>query len=135
VTQILRRHAGPAAARAVSSGKDNSVAYAFAMPILPGKTEAMRRFIQEVLGPRKRDWDDLQRRQGVTRESYYLQSSPEGDLVIVTGEGTFAPLSQVLNVEGNPFDRWFIEQVQDVTGINVLDLGDEMPEQLGEWRP
>jgi hypothetical protein len=53
----------------------------------------------------------------------------------VTGEGTFTPLSQVLDVAGNPFDRWFIEQVQDVTGINMLELPDEMPELIGEWRP
>ena len=111
------------------------MAYAFAMPILPGQTDAARRFIQDVLGPRKRDWDDLQRRQGVTRESYYLQSSPEGDLMLVTGEGTFTPPRQFLDVAGNPFDRWFIEQIQNVTGINMLELSDEMPEQLGEWRP
>ena len=52
--------------------------YAFAMPILSGKTPAARGFIQEVLGPRKREYDDLQRRQGVTQERYYLQSSPRG---------------------------------------------------------
>ena len=111
------------------------MAYAFAMPILSGKSEAAQRFIQEVLGPRKREYDDLQRRQGVTSERYYLQSSPEGDLIIVTGEGTFTPLSQVLDVAGNPFDRWFIDQTQDFTGISMLELPDEMPEQLGEWRP
>jgi hypothetical protein len=110
------------------------MAYAFAMPILPGKTDAARCFVQEVLGPRKREWDDLQRRQGVTRESYYLQASPEGDLMLVTGEGTFTPVSQFLDVEGNPFDRWLTEQIQDISGINVQELGDEMPEQLGEWR-
>jgi hypothetical protein len=111
------------------------MAYAFAMPILPGKTEAAQRFIQEVLGPRKREYDDLQRRQGVTHESYYLQSSPEGDLVIVTGEGTFTPPSQFLDVAGNPFDRWFIDQIQDINGINMLEMPEEMPELIGEWRP
>ena len=111
------------------------MAYAFAMPILPGKTAVFRGFIQEVLGPRKREYDDLQRRQGVTRESYYLQASPEGDLIIVTGEGTFTPLSQALDVTGNPFNRWFIDQIQDFTGINMLEMPEEMPEQLGEWRP
>ena len=111
------------------------MAYAFAMPILSGKTQAARGFIQEVLGPRKREYDDLQRRQGVTGERYYLQSSPEGDLIIVTGEGTFTPPSQFLDVAGNPFDRWFIEQIQDFTGINMLELPEEMPELVGEWRP
>jgi hypothetical protein len=111
------------------------MAYAFAMPIRPGKTDAARRFIQEVLGPRKREWDDLQRRQRVTRERYYLQASPEGDLLLVTGEGSFTPVRHFLDVAGNPFDRWFAEQVQDISGINVQELGDELPEPLGEWRP
>ena len=111
------------------------MAYAFAVPILPGKTEAFRRFTQEVLGPRKRDLDDLQRRQGITRESYYLQSGPEGDLMLVTGEGTFTPPSQFLDVAGNPFDRWFVAQFQDITGMNLLEVDEEMPELLGEWRP
>jgi hypothetical protein len=115
--------------------KDDTMAYAFAMPILSGKTPAARGFIQEVLGPRKREYDDLQRRQGVTSERYYLQSSPEGDQVIVTGEGTFTPPSQFLDVAGNPFDRWFIDQIQDFTGINMLELPEEMPELVGEWRP
>ena len=112
-----------------------SMTYAFAMPILSGKTQAARDFIQEVLGPRKREYDDLQRRQGVTGERYFLQASPEGDLIIVTGEGAFNPLSQVLDVAGNPFDRWFIDQIQDFTGINMLELPEEMPELVGEWRP
>jgi len=111
------------------------MAYALAMPILPGKTEALRRFTQEVLGPRKREWDDLQRRQGVTHERYYLQASPEGDLLLVTGEGAFTPLSEVLDVAGNPFDRWFVDQMQDVTGMNLLAMDEELPELLGEWRP
>jgi len=111
------------------------MAYAFAMPVLPGKTEATRQFVEEVLGPRKSDWDDLQRRQGVTRESYFLQSSPDGDLVIVTGEGTFSAPSQFLDPDRIPFDRWFIDQVQENTGINLLELPDELPELLGEWRP
>ena len=110
------------------------MAYAFAMPILPGKTETVRHFVAEVLGPRKADWDDLQRRQGVTRESYFLQSSPDGDMLIVTGEGTFAPVSEWLDPDGIPFDRWFAEQMLENTGLDVRELGGELPEHLGDWR-
>lgn len=82
-----------------------------------------------------RNLEDLQRRQGITRESYYLQSGPEGDLMLVTGEGSFTPPSQFLDVAGNPFDRWFVAQFQDITGMNLLEMDEEMPELLGEWRP
>jgi len=39
--------------------------YALAMPILTGKTGAAREFIAEILGSRKADFDDFQKRQGV----------------------------------------------------------------------
>jgi hypothetical protein len=111
------------------------MAYAFALPVLPGKAEAARRFVREVLGPRRADWDDLQRRQGVTRESYFLQTAPEGDLLLVVGEGTFAPVAAWIDPARIPFDRWFIEQVRDVTGVDVRELGGDLPEHLGDWRP
>ena len=53
----------------------------------------------------------------------------------MTGEGAFNPLSQVLDVAGNPFDRWFIDQIQDFTGINMLELPEEMPELVGNGGP
>ncbi len=111
------------------------MAYAFALPVLPGKATAVRQFVREVLGSRKADWDDLQRRQGVTQERYFLQTAPEGDLMIVTGEGTFSPVSAWLDPEGIPFDRWFAERFRDFTGVDLRELGDELPEFLGDWRP
>ena len=111
------------------------MAYAFALPIVPGQAEAARRFVAEVLGPRKAEWDDLQRRQGVTQESYFLQQAPDSDLFIVTGQGTFTPISEWLDTEGVPFDRWFADQIKEITGVDVRELGDELPEHLGDWRP
>jgi hypothetical protein len=55
------------------------MAYLFAAPIPPGKTDAVRRFIAETLGPRKAEYDDLQRRSGVTEEAYWLQVDPAAD--------------------------------------------------------
>lgn len=62
--------------------------YAFAVPIQPGKTDALQRLIAESLGPRKIDYDDVQRRSGVTGEAYWLQSDPDhGDTLIVVSDG------------------------------------------------
>jgi hypothetical protein len=110
--------------------------YAYAIPIQAGKSEVARWFIQEVLGPRRQDYDDLQRRLGTTRECYFFQRSPEGDVLIVYGEGTGTPLHQVLDPERNPFDRWLLEQTQEMTGADPTEFGEELPEpeMLGEWR-
>ena len=53
----------------------------------------------------------------------------------MTGEGTFAPVAGWIDPEGIPFDRWFIERVHGITGIDVFELGNERPESLGEWQP
>ena len=54
---------------------------AIAIPILPGKTEAWRSFIDELAGSRKSDFDASRRRLGV-RERTFFQSTPMGDLVL-----------------------------------------------------
>ena len=34
-----------------------------------------------------------------------------------------------------PAWRRFVAQFQDITGMNLLEVDEEMPELLGEWRP
>jgi hypothetical protein len=111
-------------------------AYAFAFPLLPGKAEAIRQFAHELLNSRKADYDDLQRRLGVEEERYFLQQSPEGDLVIVAGGGgaAAANLAEVLAPDENAFDRWFVDQLQDVTGVDFSEFPTDPPELLGEWK-
>lgn len=73
--------------------------------------------------------------RGVTSERYYLQSSPEGALFLLFGEGTFADPATFVDVEGNAFDRWFVEGIMDLTGFNMLEFGGDTAEFLGEWKP
>jgi hypothetical protein len=109
------------------------MAYAFAIPIKPGKSEASRQFGYELMGgSRTQEFDDLQRRLGAIRDYYFLQPSPEGDLLIVFGEGEWTPLSQVLDPEQNPFDRWFIEQFQEIYGVDLTEI-DQTAELVVKW--
>ena len=59
---------------------------AVAFPILPGKTEAWREWMAEVNGSRREEFDESRRSAGV-HERTFLQSTPMGDVVIVTLEG------------------------------------------------
>ena len=59
---------------------------AVAFPILPGKTAEWRVFMDELNGPRHAEFIDSRRKAGV-HERTFLQSTPMGDLVIVTLEG------------------------------------------------
>jgi hypothetical protein len=53
-------------AAAQDTGRSAIMAYAFAVPIPSGKTEAVRRFTEECLGPRRAEFDRWYRDQCVT---------------------------------------------------------------------
>jgi hypothetical protein len=102
---------------------------AMAIPILPGKTDQWRHFVGELAGSRRDEYVTSRQHAGV-HERAFLQSTPQGDLVIVTVEGTdpAGAISQ-FGASGNPFTQWFREQVLEIHGF---DLAQPMPGPLPE---
>ena len=110
------------------------MAYAFAVPIPPGKTDAVRRLIQESLSVRKSEYDDMQRRSGVTEESYWLQHDPElGDLLIVVSSSDQTDFLAIMANPQTPFDRWYRDQIQEIFGFDLSEPIGERNELLGSW--
>lgn len=105
--------------------------FAIALPILPGKTEAWRGFINELGTTRKADFDASRQRLGV-RERTFLQPTPMGDFVVVTLEGenpaqAFAAFGQGTD----DFTTWFKEQVQMAHGVDLsAPPAGPLPEQV-----
>jgi hypothetical protein len=92
----------------------------FALPILPGKTEAARAFLQEMGGPRKQELAACGQSVGVTKETWAIQQMPQGDLYVVymAGENIPQALTQFAASESE-FDRWVKQQVQATTGADM----------------
>ena len=108
--------------------------YAFAIPIPPGKTEALRHLTAESLGTRRAEYDDLQRRSGVTEESYWLQHDPEGgDLLIVVSSSDQTAFMEIMASPQTPFDRWYRDQIQEIFGDDAAEPFGERNELLGSW--
>ena len=85
-------------------------AVAFCAPILPGKEETDRKGFEEVLGPRREEYDASRRRAGITRETVWHQETPEGTVAVVYLEADDIPASmQGLAASDDPFDEWFRE--------------------------
>lgn len=98
-------------------------------PILPGKTTEWRAFVAELTGPRSGDFAESRRRAGV-RERTFLQSTPMGDMVIVTLEGDDpAGAFQKMIEQDDEFSRWFLEQAGKMHGV---DLTQPLPGPLPE---
>lgn len=92
---------------------------AVAVPILPGRTEHWRRFARELNGPRLSEFNASRRRLGV-RERVFLQSTPQGDLVVVTLEGDNpAEAFRRLGTGDDEFTRWFVQQVKEIHGMDL----------------
>lgn len=96
-----------------------------AYPVLPGKEQQVREFVRE-LTDRAGETNAFYGQFGVSHESWHLQETPAGPWVISVTEITRTPVSaaaQQFKASERPFDRWFKNQVLDITGVNP----DEVP--------
>jgi len=94
---------------------------AFAVPILPGKTETDREAMRSVMvGERTGEHRASRVRHGITREAVWLQQTPMGDLAVVYLEADdIASALAGLASSDDPFDQWFRDVVQECHGIDL----------------
>jgi hypothetical protein len=103
---------------------------AAAFPILPGKTPEWRSWQAELNGPRYQEFIESRRRVGV-HERTFLQSTPMGDLVIVTLEGddpehAFGKMMATKDA----FTTWFIERATAIHGLDPSTVAGAAPSEL-----
>ena len=103
---------------------------AVAFPIVPGKTPEWRAWIEELNGPRHEEFAASRRNVGL-HERTFLQSTPMGDLVIVTLEGDdpAAAFGRLLSGT-DEFSKWFGEQAQSVHGFDLAQAQSTPPPEL-----
>ncbi len=91
---------------------------AFCVPILPGKTEQWKRWNLELMGTRWNEYKASRDRYGI-HERAFLQSTPQGDMAIITLEGDDPARSfEWATHTEDPFVRWFVEQVKETCGFD-----------------
>src|SRR5215472_8574253 len=92
---------------------------AFAVPLLPGQTEANRIALASCwVDARKEAYQDARRRAGIIREAVWIQPAPGGDVAMVYLEADdLAAAFAILGTSAEPFDRWFRDHVRQVHGI------------------
>lgn len=107
-----------------------------AFPILPGKTEQWKHFCQEMVGPRRSEYEASRKRLGVTREVAYLQQAPQGDMTVVYVEAQNIPcIFEGFGTSQEPFDVWFREQVKDIHSVDFTQPPPgPLPEAFLDWR-
>jgi hypothetical protein len=92
----------------------------FALPILPGKTEAARAFLTELGGPRQQQLAACGQGLGIPKELWAFQHLPQGDVLIsyMTGGDLGQAFTQFATSQDD-FDRWMKQQLLEVTGADL----------------
>ena len=102
----------------------------FALTVLEGKTEYARAFFRELETQRKSDYAASEQRINITKESWHVQQTPQGDLLLAYIESPdFANALREFSQSQDEFDQWFKQRVAEVTGV---DLNNPPPGPLSE---
>ena len=96
-------------------------------PIQAGKEEDARAFAAESLGARRSDFEAHLARAGITRETWTLQETPMGSLMVVWFDGDVEKAFTDLATDDSEFMTWFRAQVLDVTGVDLATPSDGPP--------
>ena len=89
-------------------------------PLLPGKTEEARAFQRELDTERKAEYDQSERRIGITKEYWFLASTPAGDqLVVYMESGDFGKALGMFSESRDDFDVWFKRRLAEVSGVDL----------------
>jgi len=104
----------------------------FAVPVVPGKTDAWKKAVAEMKGPRKAEYEESRRRMGITKEVVSLQSTPQGDVVVVFLEaGDPANVVAKYLSSDAAFDKWFADTV--LKGVHGISAAPPANETFVNW--
>jgi hypothetical protein len=107
--------------------------HAFAAPLAPEKTDRLREFAAELTGIHAQEYADSLRQLGVG-VTLFLQRSADGDLLITILEGRepAAALGRMAASE-HPFERWHVQQIADLYGMDLSQTSLSATEHLWAW--
>jgi len=111
-------------------------AVAFALPILPGQEEVVRRMGEAVSGELRKEYEESRKRLGIIEEKVWVQRTPIGQTMIVYWE-TEDPQRTLREIaeSQDEFDSRFRQMIE--TAAPAIDLTKEQPlsnELLFTWQ-
>jgi hypothetical protein len=107
--------------------------FAMTLPVLPGKTEQLKKFTNELTTTYKKEFNESRKKLGV-QERTFLQTTPMGDMIIVTLEGNNPEKAIAEFGKGtDEFTKWFITQAKEIHGVDLSkEPVGKLPELVAE---
>src|SRR5215469_6909622 len=91
---------------------------AIALPTIPGGSTELRNAAGELRDGRRADFEAFHQRAGLTKERWFLQQTPQGELLILVLEGDPLRAIGTLATSTEPFDVWFREKAKRIHGVD-----------------
>lgn len=105
----------------------------FAVPILPGKTEAWKKWVLTMAKERIAEYEESRKKAGIKKEVAWIYNSPQGDMVTVYMEAKdVEKAADHLGKSQAPFDIWFRQKVMELHGLDLAQTA-PLPELGWEW--
>lgn len=117
-----------------SEGPASAAATAF--PILEGKQDEWFALLEELAGPREDEYRGYLWRYGLTVETFFVEHTPRGDMVIRYAEGD-DPVAAIARFarSSHPFDVWLREEMLYLNGIDFIRRETAPPpHSILEWK-
>jgi hypothetical protein len=94
--------------------------FAIAFPIPPGRADAFRKFAKAIMTEHKKEYAAAEKRLKVTKESWFLQSSPQGDLMIdyIEAANPEKAMSDSAKAK-DEFSIWYREEAKAKLGVDM----------------
>lgn len=90
-----------------------------AFPVVAARA-ALEAFVAELNGPRSAEATAFYRGYGVAHESWHLQETPNGPLMISVTVLAEVPQAAAAYAAANAgFDRWFKDRAREMSGIDL----------------
>jgi hypothetical protein len=101
------------------------------VPLLPGKEEEWRRFVQEVIEERLSEYEQLRQHLGIRNESVWLARTNAGETVIAYLEAE-APewVTPALTTSRDPFEVWLKERLLEFHGHDLVRVPKRLAAKL-----
>ena len=115
-------HDGHSHASAPSTASASPVTeVGLAIPIRAGQTEAWRRAIVELTGPRYDEYEASRRRMGITSQTTFLQQTPMGDFAVIHLTGP--DVHQTFRAMAESQDPWDVSWRRLTENLHGFDFG------------
>jgi hypothetical protein len=101
------------------------------VPILEGKVEVWKAWSDELMGPRKEEFQEFNRRYGLSRHAAWLAETPTGPTVVAFHEGGGEDnFMELLAKSDHTFDQWFKSKVLEIHNLDLASPPEGPPPEL-----